>query len=582
MSTTNYFLDELAYLREAGNEFAKYNPKLTQFLSQGSGDPDVERLLEGFAFLTARVRQKIDDEIPEMTRSLMNLLWPHYMRSIPSMCMTELVPIAGAVTEKTTVLKGMEMASNSVEGTQCLFRTAYDVDLYPIEINQVSSKSSRSRSTIRIDFSAHTGTDLSRINLDTLRLHIHGDLSSTRTIYLWLFRYLEEIIVDVGGGYTHRLPADKLRAVGFEDEDSALPYNSNSFSGYRLLQELFSFPDKFMFVDVQGMQWLQGIPQRSQFNVTFSFSRALPSQILIDKSLFRLHCSPAINLFQLDADPIRLTHNKNSYRVRPQGNEQDHYEVYSIDVVESWSKKDRRKKRLVQFESFDHQLAQSNSSEFYKSSVHSKASGRGLEQFISFHSHSGDITKLDSETVLAKLSCSNGQLAERLSVGDITRTTHHSSTLATFSNITKPTQAVSPQIDGELHWQLIANMSLNYVSLADIKVLKVLLATYDFPARVNRQAFQASEFRLKGLKQTSVRPVDRLYRGVSVRGNQIQLVCDSSFFVNEGDMYLLACVFNEFIRLYSSVNSFTELEVLDQHTGEVYHWHNSIGQQSVL
>ena len=191
MSTNKYYLDELTYLREAGSEFAKFNPKLTQFLSEDSSDPDVERLLEGFAFLTGRIRQKLDDEIPEMTQSLMSLLWPHYMRSIPSMCITQLTPSHGAITEKTTIEQGMEMASEPIEGTQCLFRTCYDIELYPLAIQSIEQVSSRSSSTVNIRFSTYQGLDLSRIGLDTLRLHIHGDLRATRMTYVWLFNYLE-------------------------------------------------------------------------------------------------------------------------------------------------------------------------------------------------------------------------------------------------------------------------------------------------------------------------------------------------------------------------------------------------------
>ena len=116
MSSSKYFQDELSYLREAGSEFAKYHPKLTNFLGEGVHDPDVERLLEGFAFLTGRIREKIDDELPELTQSLMTLLWPHYMRSIPSMCISELTPHVGSLTEKTIVERGIEMASEQVEG----------------------------------------------------------------------------------------------------------------------------------------------------------------------------------------------------------------------------------------------------------------------------------------------------------------------------------------------------------------------------------------------------------------------------------------------------------------------------------
>lgn len=388
--------------------------------------------------------------------------------------------------------------------------------------------------------------------------------------------------MDVGGGYKHKLSPEFIKPVGYDEDEALLPYGENSFSGYRLLQEYFSLPEKFMFFDVHGLDWLRGIPQRNSVNVIFHFTRALPPEVLLKDKHLKLHCTPAVNLFEKDGDPIRLEHSRNEYKVRPQSSSQEHYEVYSVERVESWSKDERRRKPLCEFESFEHQVNQRDKREFYKTKVSERISGRGLERYISFHTHNGNIADLGSETVLMQLRCSNADLAERLSVGDITYNTHKSPTYATFKNITKPTQSVSPQVNGELQWQLIANMSLNYLSLANIDVLKVLLSTYDFHSRVDRQAHRASIHRLDGIVSSEIRPIDRVFRGVSVRGNQFRLVANSTYFVNEGDMFLMTNVLNEFIRLYSSVNSFTELEVFDQANGEVYRWKSQLGQQTIL
>lgn len=582
MSSSKYFQDELTYLRESGSEFAKYHPKLTHFLSEGTFDPDVERLLEGFAFLTGRIREKIDDELPELTQSLVNLLWPHYMRSVPSMSISELKPHSGSVTERTTIARGAEMASEQVEGTQCLFRTCYDVDIYPLRIDQVNQTNSRSNSTISVSLAGENGVDISKINLNTLRLHLHGELHITRPIFLWLFRYLDCIELDAGGGFTHRLLPNQIKPVGYKEEEAMLPYGDNSFSGYRLLQEYFSLPEKFMFVDIEGLEWLKGVPQRSHLTVNFVFNRALPSEVIVKQKHFRLHCTPIVNLFEQDSDPIRLEHRRNEYKVRPQSENQEHYEVYSIESVDSWNKEERRRKKLIEFESFEHHINQKSQQDFYKSKVAERINGRGLERYISFHSHNSDVASLGSETVLMKLLCSNADLSERLSVGDIIYTTHKSPAFASFTNLTKPTESVSPQTSGELQWQLIANMSLNYLSLANEDVLKILLSTYDFPSRANRQAHRASLHRLEGIRSTTLKPIDRVFLGVSVRGSQLTINADSSYFVNEGDMFLMASVLNEFIRLYSSVNSFTELKVFDEKTGETYLWSSLVGQQTIL
>ncbi len=139
------------------------------------------------------------------------------------------------------------MASEQVEGTQCQFRTCYDVALYPLSIQQIEQNNSRTNSSLHLTIAANNGLELSRIKLDTLRFHLHGEQHITRSLYLWLFRYLEYVELDVGGGYKHRLRADQVIPVGFGDDEGILPYSKNSFSGYRLLQEYFSLPDKFMF-----------------------------------------------------------------------------------------------------------------------------------------------------------------------------------------------------------------------------------------------------------------------------------------------------------------------------------------------
>ncbi|MFA0001159.1 type VI secretion system baseplate subunit TssF, partial [Vibrio lentus] len=227
MSNSKYFQDELTYLRESGSEFAKYNPKLTNFLSEGTFDPDVERLLEGFAFLTGRIREKIDDELPELTQSLMTLLWPHYMRSIPSLCISELTPHSGSVTEKTVVKRGAEMASEQVEGTQCLFRTCYDVELFPLKITSIDQSNSRTSSSVDVTLATEHGLELSRIGLDKLRFHLHGEIHITRILFLWIFRYLDYVELDVGGGYKRKLGPEFVKPVGYQDDEAILPYIPN-------------------------------------------------------------------------------------------------------------------------------------------------------------------------------------------------------------------------------------------------------------------------------------------------------------------------------------------------------------------
>jgi type VI secretion system protein ImpG len=127
-----YYQDELAYLREMGQEFARANPQGAHFVGEASSDPDVERLLEGFAFLTARLRQKLENELPELTHSLLELLWPHYLRPIPSTTIIQFEALPQAAKEVRTIPRGAELHSIPVDGTPCRFRTVSDVTLAPL------------------------------------------------------------------------------------------------------------------------------------------------------------------------------------------------------------------------------------------------------------------------------------------------------------------------------------------------------------------------------------------------------------------------------------------------------------------
>src|SRR5512140_3863614 len=167
MTFNRYYLDELTFLREMGREFAAAHPDAAHFLADRRSDPDVERLLEGFAFLTGRLRQKLDDELPEVTHSMMGLLWPHYLRPIPSITLMQFTPARGSTRERLVVPRGVEVDSVPVEGTPCSFRTSSSVALEPVEVAEAAIESPSTGSwTIRLRFRTATGVKLPQLRLD--------------------------------------------------------------------------------------------------------------------------------------------------------------------------------------------------------------------------------------------------------------------------------------------------------------------------------------------------------------------------------------------------------------------------------
>lgn len=589
MSFNKYYEDELSYLRGLGKEFTHANPDLAPFLAERGNDPDVERLLEGFAFLTGRVRQKIDDDLPELTHSLISLLWPHYLRPVPSMSILEFSPVVNAISEHKSIERGVEVDSVPVEGTACRFRTCYDVDLYPLDLDEVELTQDSRGCRLKLAFSLHAGATLEKLELQNLRVHLHGEPHISRTIYLWLCRYLTGITVRASGDNTGNdafdLKVDNLRPAGFTDQEGLLPYPPNAFLGYRVIQEYFALPEKFLFFDITGLERLAGFSKMTErFEINFESSRALDDKVRLQKDNFRLYCTPVINLFTHDADPVRIDNTRVEYRIRPSGKDPSHTEIYSIDQVDGWIQGTGQRRTYKAFESFEHRedSDDNTTSIYYRTRLRPAVVGKGVDTYMAFVGTDERHAVPPTETVSLQMTCSNRNLAEKLRAGDIATATGSSPEYATFRNITAVSPSMSPPLESGLHWRLISGMALNYVSLTSIEAFRNVLAVYDFRALYDRQAERASQLRLDGLTQAHVEPVDLLHRGLPIRGLRTHLEMRESNFAGEGDMFLLASVLDVFLALYASVNSFHQLVVRGVEHGEVYQWPTRLGQQPLL
>jgi type VI secretion system protein ImpG len=583
-----YYRDELAFLRELGKEFAHVNPQLAPFLTGDGSDPDVERLLEGFAFLTGRIRQKLDDELPELTHSVISLLWPHFLRPVPSMSILQFHPIPRAISEKKRIPRGTEIDSVPVEGTPCRFQTCYDVDLYPLTLDNVELQRAGTSSYLKLGFALHSGVALDAIQLDSLRLHLHGDPLVCQSLYLWLCKHLTDITVQAGdqgkSGRRLSLPPTAIRPVGFDEEEALLPYPPNAFPGYRLLQEYFALPQKFLFVDITGLGPIARLGITERFEITLGFARPLGEQVRLSKSNVLLHCAPIANLFPKDSDPIRLEHDKTEYRIRPAvGNRNpDHFEIYAIDQVVGSVQGGREKHLYLPFLSFDPSGVDAQQTLHYRTKLVPAVIGRGADTYISFVAPRDKGVLPATETVSIQLTCTNRHLPEKLMVGDVTVPTGNSPEFARFLNISHPTPSALPPLDQGLHWQLISNMALNYISLVNVKALRVILSTYHFQAFYDLQLKQAHDLRLEGIQLINAQPTDMIFKGTPIRGLRLRMDMKESKFAGEGELYLLASVLNEFFALYTTINSFHQLQVRNVERGEVYQWPARIGQQPIL
>ncbi|MCW2271231.1 hypothetical protein D3C77_106870 [compost metagenome] len=588
MTLKDRFGEELSYLRELGAEFAQDNPQLSRFLGEQGGDPDVERLLEGFAFLTAKLRLKLEDDLPELTHSLLQMLWPNYLRPLPSATIVQFTPVEQSISEQQCIPKGARLFAHPVEGVACEYRTCTEVNIYPLAIANVDATHTRERSTVCIDLDTLVNRPLNTLGCDRLDFHLSGDDRNAQSLYLWLSHYLSAVSITVNGE-RRQLPASSLAFPGFTPEEALLPYPRNVFDGYRILQEYFVFPQRFHFFTLTQLSRLWPDQDSRKICLEFHFSRPLPATLRVGNGDFSLFCAPAINLFEHSAEPIDLAGHADQIRLTPSGQRPDAYEIFSVDQVASWrvatdGNSSERLRIFQPFESFAHEIevARGRTALYYRCKVEESLRGDGLEHRIAFVRGDESAYIGDLETASVDLTCTNRNLPLALGVGDISLATEATPPLASYRNITRPTRPYRPVLDGQLQWTLISNLSLNYLSLLSAEPLKAVISAYDFAALHDIQQARATRKRLNGIGQARTAPLDWLIKGLPIRGLQTRLELDQDAFLCEGDLYLFGTVLSHFFALYASVNSFHQLEVINTTNNEHYTWPLLTGRQPLI
>jgi type VI secretion system protein ImpG len=580
-----YYQDELSFLREMGREFSQSHPDAAPYLSEAGADPDVERLLEGFAFLSGRIRQKLDDAFPEITHSLMQLLWPHYLRPIPAMTVVQFDVLPQASKEAHDIPRGAELESVPVDGTPCHFRTVYDVRLEPVAIEGVEFRT-EAPPQLKLKFRLSEGVQLKKTPISKLRLFLQGEPVVTRALYLCLQARLKKVVLraadGAAAGKTVELAPGAVQPGGFKSEEGIFSMPLTSFEGYRLLLEYFAFPTKFLFVDLTGLEALAGLGEFRTFEAIFEMDRLPGSMPPLGAAGILLNCTPAVNLFKRDADPIRVENERTEYKLWPSGGGSANFEVYTVDAVIGLIKGTAKRREYRPFLGFAHSLSRDvDDTAYYQTRLENSVAAEGTETFISFAA-GGIETLADVETLTIDLTCTNRQLPGKLKIGDIRMATGTSPSFARFKNITKIMPSVPPPLGTDAFWRLLSHLTINYTSLARAESLRSVIGLYNFRAMVDRQAEQASRLLLDALTRVEAKPTLRLFRGEPVRGMAVTVEVSEDGFSGEGDIYLFGTLLHEFFSLYASLNSFTQLTVRGTKYGEVYTWPPKAGGRITL
>jgi type VI secretion system protein ImpG len=572
-----YYQRELNRLRELATEFSRSHPALAPMLSGPSQDPDVERLLEGTAFLSGLIHQKLDDDFPEVIQGLMRMIFPHYLQPIPSTTIVTFSPQPG-LTKDLHIPKGCALASVPVEETNCIFRTCFDVRVQPIRIAGATMKQQPGKpSVLTIRFEL-IGVQLNNWQPSTIRLHFGGSYPEAASLWNLFYRHVDRLTVSAGQGSKLNLSRECLKPVGLDTTEALFPYPSHAFPGYRVVQEYFALPEKFLFIDITGLQAWTNRGEREEFEIAFVFEDLPPNLPTIKKESFVLFATPAINLFNFDADPIVLDNRQTEYPVVPSGTTRNHYQVYSVNRVTGYAGGTTRRREYGAFELF---AQRDPDVPLY--TIHQRVSVTDQRPDVMLSVvYPPGAKVVPKETLSIELLCTNASLPINLQYGDICQPTSTSPNMCTFKNIRVPTAPIQPPLGHNLLWRFLSHVSLNLMTLANAENIKTLLRLYLFPETRDRSEILANERRIEGITNLTTKIGNRLIAGINMRGQEFNLHINANHFASRGDVVLFGMIMDYFLGTYASINSFTHLKVRDSVRGEIIEWKARLGDRPLI
>jgi type VI secretion system protein ImpG len=571
-----YFKNELDSLNDIAKEFSQANPTLAPQLAQASSDPDVERILEGVAFLTAGIRQKIDDDFPEFSQGILNQIFPHYLRPIPSATIVQFKP-KPILKNTLKVPVGTYMDSIEVDDISCRFRCTSGVTVSPIEVTAAKfTESSKGRKAIELSFTL-SGINANSWGEDKLRIHLGGDYPGAVDLFYILFKYLDEIcLVDAAGKEFVGTGLD-IVPVSFDDSFKLLDYPSNSFPAYRLIQEYYLLKEKFLFFDITNLKNGLSVINGGQFTIRLYLDDITFPLPKISPSRFVLNATPAINLFSHEAESFLNDYKRYEYPLRPLRNANNQYLIYTVDEVEGNNRKLAQKNRYRPMGLSD---PDNNNVPVFQT-FNRQSDGQVNTTYINF-SYPESFELDNKEAVVVGLTCSNGSHASKLKPGDISKRTSGTSEMIEFSNLLAPSESQNAPSGNAILWRLLSHLSLNYLSLAETDNLKALLELYIFPGNSGNQQDVVNRKRIDGIQEITVKGCDRLVGGVSMRGQAINISVNPANFISTGDMYLFGMLLNHLLGSFASLNSFTEFSLTDSASAEVYSWPIRVGDRPLI
>lgn len=589
-----YYERELAFLRRHSRDFAERYPKIAaQLMLSGEGcdDPHVERMIESFAFLTARISKKLEDGYPQFTEALLNVLYPHYLRPFPSCSIVSFDTTAAdlQLSSPVVVPRGTELTSRPIKGAVCRFRTAWAVLLAPVTVAGLHFDATP-RAPAEARLPAGTTATMSLVlklpfnervpdTLPDLRFYIDAEPSVAAALRDALFLKCMRVFAQAGDGPWARIDESVLQAVGFADEEALIDMPANSHSAYRHLTEYFAFPEKYNFIDLRLGQLPPAAIAAGELRLHFALKDLRPdsdaSRLLqtVSAPNLRLGCVPVVNLFAQRGDPIRITHRNSSYPVLADARRAYAYEVYSIDAVKR-VRQTAQGESITEFRPFfslAHGADPARDGHYWFAQRNEMLATKspGYETELTLVDADFDPVQPKTDVLSVQLTCTNRDLPTLMSVGQLSGDLfiEGGCVARSIRLLRKPTPPARFESRGDGRWRLISHLALNQLSLtgSGVAAFREILTLYDLQRNV------ASRRQIEGIVAVEQRAKTVWMAGKPfacfVRGVEVRLTVDKSAFVGSGLDVFARCI-EHFLGLYAHLNSFIQLVLVSSRNGE--------------
>jgi type VI secretion system protein ImpG len=575
LSYREYFEAEMRSLQDLAQEFAEAYPEQAALLNLNAikdRDPYVERLLEGMAFLTSQIRHRLDDSIPEISQSLLEQIIPTMIRPYPAHSIVQLTPnIQNKEAISLDAGTSVKALNAGPLNANCEFSLTHDINVLPIALVHVlSEEKAGGGHQIRLTFKRGRQVNWQALDLSSFKMYLSADWPLAYA----LFHLFTDTQTQISLSSESRsvIPGGErlvCRPAHQSPKDSLLPSHGRSKNAFSLMHDYFCAREKYLFVDLQGLGAIEIPDSAEQFTVTFDAKVNLPVDTKLSPDHIRLFCSPAINLFNDDAEPIAIDHTKSELRVNPDRQAAEYTSIYSVDSV---SGRDQSTGETYTYSPLHAMRHRKRDDRVF----HTKNRTAGVDKRLTYLSVNVP-PPFNKEVISIEATLTNDQYPRRyIDLNQVKKLPEQYSKLIEAANVTRPSKMLQAPDFQDYQWQLVSLLSIKLSSLESVDTIKHLLSLFDWTEQLENQR------RIESIAGVRTKTTHRLRRGVLFQGLEITVELNETGFSSLSDMYLFGAVLHNFFSAFANMTEFVQTKVVQLPSYKEWTWSPVFGNKALF